>query len=172
MKRELDKQLNDSMGYLMDAHRSVLVESSKLITHGDIVSMLSYDVYKEIAIGIYDRLIYDGSDVRDEVESKHSELIKGLDFVNYTHIFVKHYKELDKNINGTIRRVRGEFKLHHHDVNETITCLDGEYIGGSKIYRPGDKQFIRAGDPHVFRSNSWHGLVLISLEKPRYGDQR
>jgi mannose-6-phosphate isomerase-like protein (cupin superfamily) len=173
MNKQMMARMEESMAMIKNEHDGIMREASKLLSLKDIVNLLSYDNYTEIATGIFDRLIKDPYDIKEAVEGKYADVIKNLDFDNYVHIFVKHYKEVRKVVDDRIIIVPGLFKLHHHDVLERMVNLEGEYIGsGNKIIRAGETQTIPAYTPHIFKSHSSFGFLIISLKKATYGDQR
>lgn len=151
MSKEL-KILESKLNSIRVKHEHLKKQTSHFVSFNR-VSCISSDYYEMIADGIYDRVIKSRTDLIFPTEFVFADELKKIDFNKYLVVSCKMFRN-------------GNFMLHHHDVNEIIICVSGSYIGsGDKIFKKGDRQYVQAFEPHVFKCIE-AGYCLILLEKP------
>lgn len=151
MSKEL-KILQGKLDSIKLKHEEFKKYNSHLVSF-DRISKISKINYELISEGIYDRVIQNSTDIKFPTEFAFFNELKEIDFNRYLVVSCKMFRN-------------GQFMLHHHDVNEIIICISGAYIGaGDKIFKKGDRQYIKAYQPHLFKCIE-AGYCLILLEKP------
>lgn len=151
MSKEL-KILENKLNSIRVKHEHLKKQHSNFVSF-DRVSRISSDNYELIADGIYDRVLKHHQDIKFPTEFVFSHELENIDFSKYLVVSCKMFRN-------------GNFMLHHHDVNEIIICVSGSYIGsGDKIFKKGNRQYVKAFEPHVFKCIE-AGYCLILLEKP------
>jgi hypothetical protein len=146
--KRLEKKINESVRHFIDTNESL---KNAVYLDSQIIEMIPYNKYIEVAEGVFDRRIKHKGDLINYNELKFKSIVNTIDFSNNVVLFVK-------------MNAAGNFSAHFHSFPETIYCLQGEYIGtmDKKVYRKGDIQKIEKWQVHPFIPLT-DGYCLITI---------
>lgn len=113
---------------------------------------LEYDRYKEIAPGVWDRLVSDRNDIIEAREEIFRKQINSMDFSKFTVIL-------------NFAEAGITFQKHHHRETERLYCYSGEFedrVSGATV-RSGEAIEFLPLQPHEIHFNE-DTAILMTLQ--------